>query len=112
MGLVLNLGNRNVRCGPTHRRPLLRHVSFGKKQGGFDMPKSTLLAVICATFLSVSALAQTPAPEGTPTRIRGTVEKLDGQTLAVKSRDGQEIKITLAANYTVSALVKKSAADI
>jgi hypothetical protein len=76
------------------------------------MRKSELLAAICAAFLSVSALAQTPAPEGTPTRIRGTVEKLDGQTLTLKSRDGQEMKITLAANYAVSALVKKSAADV
>src|SRR5690349_12367107 len=52
------------------------------------------------------------APESTPTRIRGTVEKLDGQTLTVKSREGAELTIALAPNFTVSAVVKKSLADI
>jgi hypothetical protein len=66
----------------------------------------------CAGFLSASALAQTPAPEGTPTRIRGTVEKLDGLDLTVKSRDGQSMTVTLAPNYTVAALVKKGVSDI
>lgn len=76
------------------------------------MRKGALLGAICATLMTGSALAQTPVPEGTPTRIRGTVEKLDGLDLTVKSRDGQDMKIALAANYAVSALVKKSAADI
>ena len=57
------------------------------------------------------ALAQTP-PAGTPTRIRGTVDKLDGQNLMVKSRDGQTLTIELAANVAVITLVKKSVADI
>jgi hypothetical protein len=57
------------------------------------------------------ALAQTP-PAGTPTRIRGTVDKLDGQNLMVKSRDGQTMPIELAANVAVITLVKKSVADI
>jgi hypothetical protein len=48
----------------------------------------------------------------TPTRIRGTVDKLDGQNLMVKSRDGQTLTIELAANVAVITLVKKSIADI
>jgi hypothetical protein len=71
-----------------------------------------IFAALCAALLSASALAQTPAPEGTPTRIRGTIEKLDGQTLTIKSRDGQSMNIALAPNYSVAALVKKSATDI
>ena len=51
------------------------------------------------------ALAQTP-PAGTPTRIRGTVDNLDGQNLMVKSRDGQTMPIELAANVAVITLVK------
>ena len=51
-------------------------------------------------------------PEGAPTRIRGTVEKLDGQALTVKSRDGQQLTIALAPNFTVFYLVKKSLADV
>ena len=70
-----------------------------------------LLAGALIALLALPAAAQN-APEGTPTRIRGTVEKFDGQTLKVKSREGQELTIALAPNFTVSYLVKKSLADI
>jgi hypothetical protein len=39
-----------------------------------------------AGLIAMPALAQTPTPDGTPTRVRGTVEKLDGHNLTVKSR--------------------------
>jgi hypothetical protein len=70
-----------------------------------------LVAGALIALLAVSAGAQNP-PEGTPTRIRGTVEKLDGQTLTVKSREGQQLTIALAPNFTVAAVVKKSLGDI
>ena len=70
------------------------------------------IAIAALIALAVGpALAQTP-PAGTPTRIRGTVDKLDGQNLMVKSRDGQTVTIELAANVAVITLVKKSIADI
>jgi hypothetical protein len=59
----------------------------------------------------IPALAQAP-PAGTPARIRGTVEKLDGQNLTVKSRDGQVLTVALAPNVSVATLVKKTLADI
>jgi hypothetical protein len=70
--------------------------------------------IAIAAFIALAvgpALAQTP-PAGAPTRIRGTVDKLDGQNLMVKSRDGQTLTIELAANVAVITLVKKSVADI
>jgi hypothetical protein len=70
--------------------------------------------IAIAAFIALvvwPALAQAP-PAGTPTRIRGTVDKLDGQNLMVKSRDGQTLTIELAANVAVITLVKKSVADI
>jgi hypothetical protein len=70
-----------------------------------------LLVGALIVLVALPAAAQN-APEGTPTRIRGTVEKLDGQTLKVKSREGQELTIALAPNFTVSAVVKKSLGDI
>jgi len=75
------------------------------------MTAKLLFAGALIALLALPAAAQTP-PEGTPTRIRGTVEKLDGQTLTVKSREGQQLTIALAPNFTVSAVVKKSLADI
>ena len=80
------------------------------------MRKSSLLAVAIGILLTLPAAAQAPpspaVPEGTPMRIRGTVERLDGHTLTVKSRDGQLVTIALADNVTVSTLVKKTLADI
>jgi hypothetical protein len=75
------------------------------------MTAKLLLAGALIALMTLPAAAQN-APEGTPTRIRGTVEKLDGQTLTVKSRDGQQLAIALAPNVTVAYLVKKSLADI
>ncbi len=70
-----------------------------------------LLAGALIALIALPAAAQN-APEGTPTRVRGTVEKVDGQNLTVKSRDGQELTIVLAPNVTVAYLVKKSLADV
>src|SRR6266853_4779852 len=64
------------------------------------------IAIAALIALSVGpALAQT-LRAGTPTRIRGTVDKLNGQNLMVKSRDGQTLTIELAANVAVITLVK------
>ena len=72
--------------------------------------KSAIAAAFAALFV-IPALAQTP-PAATPTRIRSTVEKLDGKTLTVKTREGPTAEIALADNFSVSALAKKTAADI
>jgi outer membrane lipoprotein SlyB len=45
-------------------------------------------------------------------RIRGTIEKVDGQDLVIKSRDGSDLNVKLAENARVLALVKASRADI
>jgi hypothetical protein len=66
-----------------------------------------VLLIAVAGLTALPALAQT-----TPARIRGTVEKLDGKVLTVKSRDGQSLTINLADNFSVSALVKKTMADV
>jgi hypothetical protein len=75
------------------------------------MRTKSLFAGALIALLALPAAAQNP-PQGTPTRIRGTVEKLDGQALTVKSREGQELTIRLAPNVTVAYLVKKSLGDI
>ncbi len=79
-----------------------------------DLPTRllSLFAVAMAGLIAVPALAQTPPPDATPTRVRGTVEKLDDHNLTVKSRDGQSLSITLAPDVDIITLVKKSLADI
>jgi hypothetical protein len=77
------------------------------------MRRLSLLIVMFAGLIALPAFAQAPpAPQGTPTRIRGTVDKLDGATLTVKTKDGQSTSIALADNVVIQYLVKKSLADI
>ena len=73
--------------------------------------RSLFLAIsLTAALLALPVLAQ--APQGTPTRIRGTVESLDGNTLMVKGRDGADVKVALAPNVNVGTLVAKKLSDI
>lgn len=72
------------------------------------MIRAFMLFLIAA--LSIPALAADPAP--TPVRIRGNVEKLDGNTLAVKTRDGQNMTVKLNDNFIVIGVNKQSMADI
>jgi hypothetical protein len=82
-----------------------------RTKGGAAMITKLLLTGALIALLAVPAAAQ-QAGEGTPTRIRGTVEKLDGRALTVKTREGPQVTITLAPNGTVFYLVKKSLADV
>jgi hypothetical protein len=75
------------------------------------MRSTSFLAALFLAFLALPVHAQAP-PQGTPTRIRGTVEKLDGNHLTVKSRDGQSLTVALAPNFTVRGVVTKSIGDI
>ena len=69
------------------------------------------LSLAFLVLLLAPSLAQAP-PAATPARVRGTIEKLDGQNLAVKTREGPVVTIALAPNFTVNGIVKKELADI
>ena len=45
-------------------------------------------------------------------RVRGTIERVEGKTLVVKSRDGGEVKVVPADNAAVVGIVKASLSDI
>ena len=45
-------------------------------------------------------------------RVRGTIEKADGNVLTLKSSDGAELKLTLTENAMIVAVVKASMAEI
>jgi len=53
------------------------------------------------------ALAQAPG-----TRLRGTVERVDGAMLDLKASDGREVKVALAPGFSVGGVVAAKAADI
>ena len=57
-------------------------------------------------------LATSTAWGQAPTRVRGTIEKVDGNTVTIKSRTGESLTVKLAEPLRVSAMVKASLADI
>ena len=67
-----------------------------------------------AAFLivAVSSVALAQAPANPPVRIRGTVEKIDGNMLTIKARNGQSMTVKLADNYTVMGVAKASVNDV
>ncbi len=66
------------------------------------------IGALCALALaSGSAFAQDK-----PVRVRGTIDQVDGGLLIVKSREGDTLKVKLADDGKVVALVKASLADI
>ena len=69
-------------------------------------------AIAGLLLAAVSAAAIAQAPANPPVRIRGTVEKLDGQMLTVKSRAGESVNIKLADNYIVDGITKAGMDDI
>src|ERR1700731_4339034 len=87
-------------------RKLQPHLHRGRN----DMRVTTQVlvgAMLAATFAlgSVSAQAQN-------VRVRGTIEKLDGNVLTVKSRDGAELKLVLKDNVRIAGVVKASLAAV
>src|SRR6516165_563758 len=59
------------------------------------------------------AVAAPPAnAQEPPVRVRGTIERVDGDVYVVKARGGTELKVKLAENAVVVALIKASLTDI
>ena len=61
--------------------------------------------------LALVTLASVASAQDT-VRVRGTIDKLEGSIYVVKSRDGKEIKVSLAENALVVAIVKASLSEI
>jgi hypothetical protein len=59
-----------------------------------------------------AAVAVTSASAQQPQRVRGTIEKVDGNTLLIKSPTGAPITLTLTANAAVVGVLKATIADI
>lgn len=78
---------------PVHRSTLIRPL--------------VIIAVVAAS--SLSAIAQQPP---TPSRVRGSIEAVDGDMLAVKSRSGEDYKLRVSGDTKVVGITKISLADI
>ena len=74
--------------------------------------RTATFTIIAAGGFALLAASMAVAQAPTPVRVRGTIDSLNGQTLAVKSRDGATLDIKVADNTPVRAVVKASLADI
>src|SRR6202051_498794 len=68
-----------------------------------------LVAVAVVAASCLYAIAQQPP---TPSRVRGTIEAVDGDVLSVKSRSGEDVKLRMTGDMRVVGIVKISLSDI
>jgi len=72
--------------------------------------RMTIRVLGAAVFAVMAAASFAQQP---PTvRVRGTIEAVDGAMLSIKARDGSDLKVKMADNVNVVALIKASLADI
>lgn len=68
-----------------------------------------LVAVAMVAGSTLYAIAQQPP---TPTRIRGTIEAVDGNLLAVKSRGGEDVRLHMTDDVNVVGISRIALSDI
>src|SRR4029453_16243634 len=68
-----------------------------------------LAAIAMGAGSTLCAIAQQPP---SPTRVRGTIEAVDGDVLAVKSRGGEDFRLHMTGDLRVVGITKISLSDI
>ena len=71
-------------------------------------PRAVLTALAAFAVLGTIALAQ----QSPTVRIRGTIEAVDGPLLAIKTREGNDVKVKMTDNVAVFAVVKTELSQI
>ncbi|HET6839298.1 MAG TPA: hypothetical protein VFH41_06130 [Bradyrhizobium sp.] len=75
--------------------------------------RSTLLRpLVAGAFVAVSVLAAVAQQPPSPSRVRGTIEAIDGDLVSVKSRSGEDVKLHMTGDIKVVGIIKISLADI
>ena len=68
-----------------------------------------LFAVAMVAASTIYAIAQQPP---SPSRVRGTVEAVEGDVLAVKSRSGEDVRVQMTSDIRVVGIIKIALSDI
>jgi hypothetical protein len=71
-----------------------------------------LIAATSAAWGQAPAAPGAAAPAAPPVRVRGQIEKVDGNTLTVKARDGAQLTVKVPDNVRVMGMEKAALADI
>jgi hypothetical protein len=73
------------------------------------LPRSLLASLAVLSVLASSAWAQ---QSPTPTRIRGTIEGVDGSMLSIKTREGTDVKVKMTDDLKVIGIAKTTLSEI
>ena len=76
------------------------------------MSAQILRIVVCVAVLAAIGVSSSSAQQPQTMRVRGTIEKVDGNTVVVKSVDKSEVTLTLTAKALIVGVVKATLADI
>jgi hypothetical protein len=75
--------------------------------------RSTLTRpLIAVAMVAASVLAAAAQQPPTPTRVRGTIEGVDGDVLSVRSRSGEHVKLHLTGDAKVVGIIRISLTEI
>jgi hypothetical protein len=73
---------------------------------------SRALCLAALTLVALGSVLGSVANAQDTVRVRGAIDRVEGPVYVVKSRDGAELKVSLADNGIVVAIVKASLSDI
>jgi len=73
---------------------------------------SRALCLAALTLVALGSVFGSVANAQDTVRVRGAIDRVEGPIYVVKSRDGAELKVSLADNGIVVAIVKASLSDI
>ena len=76
------------------------------QRANFTRPLIAVAMVAASTFAAVAQKAPVP------TRVRGTIESVNGDTIQVKSHSGEDFKLHIASDVRIAGVTKIALADI
>jgi hypothetical protein len=74
------------------------------------LPRSLAASLAVVSVLASSSTWAQQSP--TPTRIRGTIESVDGKTMSIKTREGTDVKVNMTDDIAVIGIAKTSLSEI
>jgi len=113
--VIVEQAGKSRACEPEYRRGAGVNGYVGATPGDQTMPVQRfqfirpLVAVAMVAASTIYAIAQQPP---SPSRVRGTIEAVDGDTLAVKSRSGDDVKLHMTDDIRVVGISKIALSDI
>jgi hypothetical protein len=75
-------------------------------------PRPTFSRSLAGLALLALSSSYAFAQQTSPSRVRGTIESVDGEVLSVKSRAGEDVKLHMTADMKVVGIVKISLSEI